>query len=166
MQVPEPPLDPVADWLTSFEDEFFWWQQNRGREFALMWCDPGMCPDFALDWLSGLIAADFADWWDGSWKPIQKRRILVNLKRLRQTRGSADTFRWLLGNFDLMATFEPSGGWLVDISTLPALLSGGPFQWELKISASYIESSREFILIENLMREWLPCWVEVVILRT
>ena len=163
---PEEPNEPIADWLTAFEDEWLWWQQNRGREFALSWCDPAQCPDFALDWLASLIAADFE--WDGSWMPVQKRRILVNLRWLRETRGSAETFRWFLSNFDLNATFESNGGWIVGgvgvASTLPALLSGGPFQWVLRYSANYVPSSREFVLLESLVMDWLPCWVDVQML--
>lgn len=163
LQQPEPPNEPVADWITGFLDEWVWFQSNRGREFALSWCDPAQCPDQHLDWLASLIAADFE--WDASWLPIQKRRILLNLRRLRESRGSAQAFRWMLGNFDLIVEFFPSGGWVVGgvgvASPLPALLSGGPFEWVLRHSASYLPSSREYLLLESLQRDFLPCWVEV-----
>lgn len=164
VQQPEQPNEPVSDWITGWIDEWLWWHQNRGREFALSWCDPAQCPDQYLDWLASLIAADWQDW-DASWFPVQKRRLLINLRRLRESRGSAWAFRWLISNFDLVATFEPGSGWIVggaDVaSTLPALLSGGPFEFVLRYSASYVSSSREYLLLESLVRNWLPCWVEV-----
>jgi phage tail P2-like protein len=168
LQEPEEPNQPVADWSTSFLDEYLAFQTNRGQEFAVNYCDPGRCPDEHLDWLASIIAADC--YWDSKWLPIQKRRFLVNIIWLRKTRGSAKAFRFLLGNFDLDATFEPLGGWIVSsnpavASTLPATLSGNSFDWRISISANYLSSTPEYALILKLRADWLPCWTSVSLYR-
>ena len=163
LQLPEDPNDPVADWITAFVDEYAAWITNRAREFAVNYCDPGRCPDDALDWLAGIIAGDF--YWDSKWLPIQKRRILVNAVWLRSSRGSARIFRWMISNFDLQATFEPIGGWIVGIpavaSPLSADLSGSPFDWRISIPDAYQDSTPEYALVVALRNDWLPVWVSV-----
>lgn len=167
LQLPEEPNDPVADWITAFIDEYTAWITNRAQEFAINYCDPGRCPDNALDWLASIIAGDF--FWDAKWSPIQKRRILVNAVWLRARRGSAYIFRWLLNNFDLQATFEPIGGWVVGDNTiaspLSVTLSGSPFDWRITISNAYQDSTPEYALVVALRQDWLPVWVSVRINR-
>lgn len=167
LQTPEDPNLPIADWILAFADEYSAFQTNRAKEFAINYCDPARCPDDALDWLASIIAGDF--YWDSKWLPVQKRRILINARWLRTQRGSAVVFRWFLSNFDLAATFQPLGGWVVGLpavsSTLPATLSSGPFDWALDISSNYQDSTPEYALIVALAKDWLPCWTETKLLR-
>lgn len=167
LQTPEEPNLPVADWITTFLDEYLLFQSQMGVAFAENYCNPGRCPDNALDWLASIIACDF--YWDSKWLPIQKRRILVNAIWLRKGRGSATIFRWLLGNFDLQATFEPIGGWVVGgvgvASPLPADLSNGPFDWRISIPEEYQDSTPEYALILELRKDWIPSWIDVTLTR-
>lgn len=165
---PEDPNQPVADWITNFLDENLYFLQARGWEFANLYTNPATCPDDYLDWLADLIWAD-PDFWDSAWLPDEKRRLLINARYLRETRGSASTFRWLLQNFSLNASFDPIGGWIVGdaavASHLPADLSGSPFDWRVTIDPTYLDSTPQYDLILKIIKSWLPCWVDVEIFR-
>lgn len=113
-------------------------------------------------WLD--ILAHYSGWgayWDSSWEILVKRILLINTDYIWRNRGNKIILPYLFNIFKLTVKFEPSNGFILSVSTLPELLLSDPFSYRVVIPQAYYVGSPQYILINRLIKQFLPCWVTV-----
>lgn len=142
--------------------QFELWQYYIDN-YEQLFLDPRTCFEDRLDSLAYQLG--WRGIWDSSWTVEQKRALLINTNDLWAGRGSADTFRQLIDIFGLTADLSQDSGWKLGVDALAVDLLIAPFSYELTIPTTYTNSSREYRLIQLLIKHFTPCWGEIRITR-
>ena len=101
----------------------------------------------------------WGNFWDNKWNDDVKRQLLTNSEFIWSNRGNKDVIEFLFKIFDLDAQLLPIGGWILNVTLLAAQLNNSPFSYQIQISKNYQENSNEYILIQKIIKHFLPCWI-------
>ena len=105
--------------------------------------------------LNGLL--DF--FWSKSWNVEIKRTLIMNYRKILTERGNRDLVSWLFTVFSLNATLSISGGWIIGVTVFTQTFSGSVFNYQLKISQTYLSGTPERTILDLIVREFVPDFI-------
>lgn len=147
--------DGISDFILTIIDDLEHYEER--------YLDPRTCKDEWLDYLAYQLG--WQGIWQSTWASNIKRQLLINTTYIWANRGSRDILPYLLSIFELQGNLKQATGWILGVTEMAVDLTTDPFSYQLEIPRSYTANSRQFKLIELLIQNFIPCWVEIEIIR-
>ena len=125
---------------------------NFSRDFL----DPDTARSDALDWLAQNCGFT-GNYWDPLWGDAQKRLLIKNSHSfIWNNKGTTRLLIFLLSVFQINATIYSVGEFLADINAADDVLGGGQLQYFLLMPITYKTTSKEWRLVEQLNKNFMP----------
>jgi|GEM_PF-6624372 P2-related tail formation protein len=123
--------------------------------------EPATCKE---EWLD--VLAYWSGWgelWDGSWLVEEKRSLLLASDQIWSNRGNKDVLEILFNIFGLTVKLRGATGFILNTTTFPGGLGVDPFTYLVSVPTTYVAGSPELKILERLLKDFLPCWISLII---
>lgn len=154
--------NPVVDAITLPWDEVLMQSKLATDNFYTNFLNPTTALSQNLDWLAQLCGF-VGEYWDSSWSDAIKRTLIANsYSYIWVSRGTRACLQYLFSVFGLPAKIVVIGDFYAGITTLPAQIGGGNFQFfvTVPLSGGFLRTSPQWALVDRLRRLYSPVFCD------
>lgn len=157
-----------AIFITFPVDEIIKEQSDFVTNFTKDYLDPDTALSSNLDFLASIVGFN-DEFWDKGYADSVKRVLIKNAPTIWKDRGKVKGFIDMLAYLDLTAKLTRPGFILAqatNASILPAIIGGSsPFDYVLHIPSTYLDSTPQMQQINNLIKLWIPVYIDLTIIK-